>query len=98
MEEEDLNDNIILDSGSSIDIFINPKLVKDINRINQVLHLSTDVGYRINQMQEMVSDYGKFWYDDNYTVNILLLKNLVKKYRVTYDSHQYYAFGVNTNI
>ena len=34
MAEEDLNNDIILDSGSSIDIFSNPHSVMNINKIN----------------------------------------------------------------
>ena len=64
MAEEDLNINIILESGYSIDMFSNTQLVTDINRSNGVLHLSTNVGSKISQMQAMVPYYGKVWYDN----------------------------------
>ena len=48
--EEYLKNSLILDSGYSVDIFINPWLVIDSNRVNQVIHLSTYVGYKINQI------------------------------------------------
>ena len=83
MAEEDLNINIILDSGYSIDLFRNTQLVTDIKRSNQVLHLSTNVGSKINQMQVMIPDYGKVWYDNKAIENIFSLTNLVQKYRVT---------------
>ena len=79
MVEEDLKSNIILDSGSQIDIFENPQLVIDIKRRNQVLHLSTSLVSKTNQMQAMVPDYGKVWYVDKATVNILSLNKLDKK-------------------
>ena len=50
MVEEKLKNNIILDSGSSIDLFKNPWLVTYTNRSNQVLHLSTNAGPKINQI------------------------------------------------
>ena len=50
MVEEDLNNDIILYSGFSVDIFSNT----DIKVRNQVLYLSTNVGAKINQMQVMV--------------------------------------------
>ena len=37
------------------------------------------------------------WYDDKDIANILSLTNLVKNYRVVYDSNQDYAFTVDTN-
>ena len=46
----------------------------------------------------MVPDYGKLWYDDKAIANISALTNLVMKYRVTYESHQYNDFDVHTNI
>ena len=45
----------------------------------------------------MVPDYGKVWYDYKVIANIFSLTNLVKKYRVTYDSHKDDAFTVHTN-
>ena len=52
--EEYLKNNIILDSGSSIDIFSNNQLLPDINTGNQLLHLCTNVVSKMNQMQAMV--------------------------------------------
>ena len=88
----------MLDSGSSIDIFINNKIVTYIKRINQVLHLYTNVVSKINQIQEMVSEYGKVWYDDKDRANIFSFENLFKKYRVTKNSHKDYFFTVHTKI
>ena len=73
-------------------------LVTDINIINQVIHIYTNVVSKINQTQEMFPDYGKVWYDDKSIVNIFSLTNLVNKYIVTYEAHQDYYFVVHTNI
>ena len=72
--------------------------VTDINRSNQVFHLSTNVGSKTNHIQTMVPDYGKLWYDNKAISNIFLRTNFVNKYRVTYNSHQDYACAVHTNI
>ena len=63
-EEEDLKNNIILDSGPPIDLFRNPQLVADIKRRNQVLNLYTNVISKTNRTKVMVTDYSKVWYDD----------------------------------
>ena len=63
-----------------------------------MIHLSTNVGYKINQIQAMVPDYDKVCYDDKDIEIILSPTNLVKKYRVTYDSHQDDAFTIYTII
>ena len=46
-------------------------------------------------MQDMVPDYGKVWYDDKAIANIFALTNLVKNYRVTYNSHQDDGFTIH---
>ena len=48
-------------------------------------------------MEAIVSEYGKVWYDDKYIVNVFSLANLVHKYIVIYDSHQYDVFTVHIN-
>ena len=48
-------------------------------------------------MQVVVPAYGKVWYDDKAKANILSLSNLVKKYRIPYDSHKDDALTVHTN-
>ena len=97
MVEEYLNNNIILDSGYSIDTFINPQLVININRSNQVLYLYTNVGSKINQIKVIVPDYGKVWYYYKAIANIFSLTYLVKKYIATYYSHKYCYFAVHNN-
>ena len=81
-----------------IDIFSNPQLVMVIKRIKQVLHLSTNLVFKINQIQAIVPYYGKMWYDYKAIENIFSLTNLVKKYGVKYESHQDDSFTVYTNI
>ena len=70
----------------------------NINRINQVIHLYTNVGYKTNQMQTMFPDYGKLWYADKDISNIFLLNNFVNEYRGIYDSHQDDDSTIHTNI
>ena len=81
MSLNDLKNIIILESGSSIDIFKNPNLVNDIKRINQVLHIYTNLGLKTNQIQAMVPEYGKLCYYYKAISNIFFLTNLVYKYR-----------------
>ena len=69
----------------------------DIKRSNQVPHLSTNLVSKTNKNKAILPDCGKVWYNDKSIANIFSLTNLVKKYRVTYDSHQYYAFTIHTN-
>ena len=60
----------------------------DIKRIRKVILITTNMVSKINQMQEIVPDYGKVRYEDRNIANIFSLTNLVKKKGVTYESHQ----------
>ena len=44
-----------------------------------------------------VKNYGKVWFDTRAITNILSLKNVKNKYRVTYDSETEDVFTVRTN-
>lgn len=94
--EDDLREHILLDSGSSIDLFSNPNLVTNIRKSKQALFLSTNVGSKINKTQAKVPDYGTVWFDQDAIANIFALINLIKKYRVTFDSKKENAFLVYT--
>ena len=78
-------------------IFLQYPVSYGYERSNQVLHLSTNVGYKINPIQVMDPDYGKVWYCDKEIANIFLLTNLVKKYGVNYNSYQDHYFSVHNN-
>ena len=97
ISEEDLKNNIILDSESSNDLFSNIQLVMDTKRSHQVIHLYTNMGSKINQIQAMVPDYVKLWNDDKAIADIFSLTNLVNKYRFSYESHQDDGFDVHAN-
>ena len=62
-----------------------------------MLHLYTDLGSKINQIQAMVPEYGKLWYDEKSIANIFSHISFVKKYRFSYDSHQDQSFTVNND-
>ena len=62
-----------------------------------MIHLSTNIGSKINQIKVMVPDYGKLWYDNRAIANIFSLAKLVNKYRVAYDLHKDNGFTVHTN-
>ena len=45
--------------------------------------------------QENLKNYGEVWFDERAITNILCLKNMKNKYRVTYDSAQNGTFEVH---
>jgi hypothetical protein len=89
-------DSILLDNGSSLSLFGNPKMVTNIRESNTTLELATNAGTRTKKIPN-VPGYGTVWYDKTAIANIFRLSKLKKKHRVTYDSEKEDAFIVHMN-
>ena len=66
---------ILLDSQSTVDVFMNKKLLKNVL-----------AGVAIVNKVGDLAGYGTVWYYEAGIANILSLNNVKKKYHVTYDS------------
>ena len=93
---EALKDTMILDSGSSTDLFCNPKLLQDIGPAakNEVLH--TNAGPIQVTEQGTLPTYGTVPFMEDGVTNIMSLAKLTDRYRVTFDSAVDNAFYVHT--
>ena len=95
VEHDEMKDWILLDSGSTVNLFSNPKLVDKIKTVDEVMELATNAGTRINNQKADVPDFGEVWYDNKAITNIFALKEMIKRYRVTYDSNVEDAFIIH---
>jgi len=86
---------ILLDSQSTVDVFMNKKLLKNIHDAKQPLSLHCNTGIAtVNKVGDLPG-YGTVWFYENGIANILTLNNMKKKYRVTYDSTACDCFAVH---
>ena len=86
---------ILLDSQSTVDVFKNKKLPKNIHDAKKALSLHCNAGIATVDKIGDLPGYGTVWFYKDGIANILSLNNVKKKYRVTYDSTAYDCFEVH---
>ena len=92
----DLQDQIILDSASSTDLFSNSKMLRDVKTTDSPTTMTTNAGPVHCNKTGVLPNYGPVTFNQDAVANILSLGNLSDKYRVTYDSAKEDAFLVHT--
>jgi len=90
--DNDISNDMILDSGSSINLFCNQTWLQDVKHSNKTEHLATNAGDIQVQQQGTLPDYGTVPYHTSAVTNIMSLAQLTDKYRVTFDSDVDNAF------
>jgi Reverse transcriptase (RNA-dependent DNA polymerase)/Zinc knuckle len=78
---------ILLDNQSTVDIFANKDLLRNIYESNDSVKIHCNAGVTITKMKGTLPGYGEVWYHPNTIANILSLTRVLEKgYKVEYDS------------
>ena len=83
---DDLRHLLLLDNQSTCDFFCNPKLLKNVHPTPNTMSVKGNGGSITTKKIGYLKNYGDVWFDERAITNILCLKNVKQKYRVTYDS------------
>jgi len=96
-DDFELHDAWLLDSGTTVNLASNPKLVKNIHATNDLFELGTNNGRTVLNTKATIPGEIKdgCWFDANATSNVMSLKELITNHRVTFDSDEEHAFIVH---
>ena len=97
MYSDSMGDNITLDTGSTMSIFGNSKIVENIRKSTTTMEMLTNAGTRKCTEVADVPGFGQVWFDNNAIANIFGFADLVDKHRITYDSRKEDAFVVHVS-
>jgi hypothetical protein len=85
--ELDLKNVILLDSQSTMDLFCNPKFVDNIKKSSKSMRLKSNGGTMMVSHKATMKGYkSDVWFSKDAITNNIALSNLIKQYRVTYNS------------
>ena len=77
---------ILLDNQSTVDVFTNRRLLKNIRRAQKNMSIHCTAGVAKTNLVGDLPGYGTVWYHPDGIANILSLSKVKEKYRVTFDS------------
>ena len=86
---------ILLDNQSTVDVFANRRLLKNIRRAKTNMFIHCTAGVAKTNLIRDLPGYGTVWYHPNGIANILSLSKVKEKHRVTFDSNQGNQFIVH---
>ena len=76
---------IILETGSSIDVFCNPSLLKNIHRSEKIINIHYSAGFVNVTHKGALPGYGLLWFARDGISNTFSIANATNKYPISYD-------------
>ena len=77
---------ILLDSQSNVDVVCDEDLLENVQAVEHGINIHCNAGTRYTNQQGYLPGYGVVWFCVEGIANILSLRNVKRRWRVTYDS------------
>ena len=90
-----LQNMLLLDSCSTVDLFCNKNLVTKIWKSKNSMTVKVNGGDLKTHKKSYVENYGEVWFDERAITNIMSLKNIKEKFRAAYDSDRDGTFTIH---
>jgi hypothetical protein len=88
---------ILLGNQSTVDVFSNKKLLKNVQRATTTMNIKCNAGVTRTNMIGDLTGYVPVWYNEKGIANILSMSKVAEKYRITYDSTGDEGFVIHRN-
>ena len=78
--------SILINTGSTVSVFRNPKMLTDVRETGTTMRALTNGGYQDSSKQGILPSFFPLWLNEKSRINILVIKDIRKKFRVTADT------------
>ena len=82
------NNSILLDTGSTVSVFKNTKMLTDVKDSGTTMRALTNGGYQDSTERGVLPGFFPVWVNRSSRMNILAMSDVRKKFRVTIDTGQ----------
>ena len=77
----------VLEQSVNDQQFLYPDLLSNIYKVKENIHIHLNVGKLVVDQMGYLKNYGSMYFNCNIITNILIMVNVSKKYRVSFDSN-----------